>query len=168
MSTVSRSDLKLIVKQCLLEILGEGLAGEPLIEQHRAAPNRTQINGSAGAQRSSNARRRPEFDPRLDTPVGRGRQQNSVMKQAIKEGSGGNPILAEMLTDTAHTTLPTQLSHGDSMGSQLPGSVSHGIIQQEQFDGTPEDVFGEVAAPRADGSSHWADLAFASPFKKSA
>jgi hypothetical protein len=157
---LSRAELKLVVKECLLEILSEGLG--TVAPQARPQPSRNPINGSIREQRN----RRPTFDPRLDTPV---KGASNDLKEAIKRGSGGNPMLADMLADTAMTTLPSQLSGGDSMGMPSPGGGGIGkIAQQEQFSGSPEEVFGEAAMPRSDGSSHWADLAFMGQDKKSA
>ena len=74
-------------------------------------------------------------------------------------------MMADILADTASTTLASQLANGDRMGQPLAGSAvsvssSSSPVQQEQFHGNPEEVFGSAAMPRADGSSHWADLAF--------
>jgi hypothetical protein len=72
--------------------------------------------------------------------------------------------MADILADTAMTTLPMQLGHEPPTHS---GGGSHGIVQQEQFHGDPTEVFGAGGHMREDGSSHWADLAFM-PAKKSA
>jgi hypothetical protein len=110
---------------------------------------------------------RPAFDPRLDTPIVGGRNPTQALKEAIKQNSGGNPVMADILADTAMTTLPNQLSNGDSMGMPGLGTTVNRAPLQEQFSGEVDDVFGDVAAPRADGSSYWSDLAFM-PSKKSA
>lgn len=170
---LTKAELKMIVKQCLVEILSEGL--NPAQFQQSPAPA-SSVRGSVTEQRHAQPRRRPAFDPALDTPLrgtgGSARLPSDTMREAVIRGSGGNPILADILADTAMTTLPTQMSAGhDSVGGAMadPSSVSrnHIPVQQEQFNGTPEQVFGEVAAMRADGSSHWADLAFGPPNKKS-
>jgi hypothetical protein len=75
--------------------------------------------------------------------------------------------MAEILADTAMTTLPQQLHHGDSMiyrsTSDLIGDNSGHA--QEQIYGEVADIFGKGAELRADGSSRWADLAFMPPKK---
>jgi len=81
---------------------------------------------------------------------------------AVNEGSGGNPILADMLADTAVTTLQAQEQHGHNGAGVAPRAA-----QNEQFDGSPDEVFGSGGRPRGDGSSYWADLAFM-PTKKPA
>lgn len=155
----SREQLKMLVKECLLEILNEGLGGaQPM----RSPARNPQISGTSAV---SEGRRRQAFDPRLDTPVSRpAPRAPDPFHEAVKREAGGNPVMAAILADTARTTLPTMMSHGDpSSGQGSPSMIS----QQEQFHGTPEEVFGEAAMMRPDGSSHWADLAFA-PAKKTA
>ena len=169
---LTKAELKMIVKECLIEILSEGLGS---MQAPARPPVGRAVNGTVREQRTANGRRKPEFDPRLDTPIGNGRQATDALKEAIKREAGGNPIMAAILADTAMTTLPTQLSNGDSMGTPSPGSSGtapisrdHAPTQQEQFAGDPTEVFGMGGAPREDGSSHWADLAFMPAGKKSA
>lgn len=148
----SREELKSLVKVLLVEVLREGLGGlQP------ASPRRD----VAVEARSS---KRRAFDPRLDVPASR-RAQSDAMREAVRREAGGNPMLADILADTAVTTLPTQISHGDS-GS--PGGEPHpGMQMHEQVSGELSDVFGAVADAREDGTSYWADLAF-TPSKKQA
>lgn len=159
----SKDQLKQIVRELMVEILSEGLGN--------FAPSRPSVAGTVREQAS--ARRRPEFDPRLDTKLTGNRLPTDALKQAIRENSGGNPVLADMLADTAMTTLPNQLANGDRMGRPGEGTgtsmaaLRQGAPLQEQFTGDPSDHF-EGAEARADGSSHWADLAFMTPGKKSA
>jgi hypothetical protein len=146
---MTRDDLKVIVKECLLELLNEGLGNAP---RRAGAP----IAGLAQERRAP-GRRAPAFDPRLDVPLAGGRTPSAALQETIKRESGGNSVMADILADTAATTLPAQLAHGDSaLGSSFPLPA-----QQEQFSGSPEDAFGS-------GADRWADLAFAEPKKKSA
>jgi hypothetical protein len=64
--------------------------------------------------------------------------------------------MESILSDTAQTTLKAQLAHGDvgSLSSGGGASAPRGPVQEEQFAGTPEQVFGEEA------TSRWANLAF--------
>ena len=69
-------------------------------------------------------------------------------------------MMADILADTAMTTLPKMMSSGDS-SSKYSGGSSPRAIQVEHFSGSPEDVFGDEVA------SKWANLAFMeSPNKK--
>jgi len=150
---MSRSELKSIVKECLIEILNEGFRSVQAPSMPRqVAEQRARSN-------------RPTFDPKLDSPISK-RGPTDALRNAIKEGAGGNPVLADMLADTAMTTLPSQLGHGDSMGTPMEGTSmrpggQHATAQQEQFVGNPDEVFG-------DGSARWADLAFMDVAKKTA
>lgn len=168
----SRDQLKALMRELLIEILAEGLpigqTGTGMVRP--PAPGRAPIQ--AEGRRLANGRRQPQFDPRLDTPVG-GRTPTDHLKETIRRESGGNPIMADILADTAMTTLPSQLSNGDSMGGGMPGGPApammgqHAPNQQEQFHGDPSEVFGFGGQMREDGSSHWADLAFMGTGKKS-
>ncbi len=151
----SRQELKDIVKECLLEILSEGMGS-----QVSRATSVTEVMGRHGQAQTLRqaAPTRKRVHP-LDEPVGHGRMQTQALKEAIKREAGGNPIMEAIFADTAKTTLPKMLSGGDSqIGSSTPsmGAVPGAIGQTEQFNGTPEDIFG-------DASSRWANLAFNVP-----
>ena len=167
----SRDQLKALMKELLIEILSEGLGN---VASPARPLNRAPINGVQTEQRLANGRRKPAYDPRLDSPIGNGRAPTDALKEAVKRESGGNPILADILADTAMTTLPTQMGHepptrADAMGGG-GGSLSrdHAPNQREQFNGDPSEVFGDGGQLREDGSSHWADLAFMPAVKKTA
>jgi len=146
---MSRSQIKALVKECLIELLSEGLGNIDAIAQQTPRPT------ISGVAESRSRKQQQKFDPRLDTPVSQGRSQTNALKEAIKREAGGNPIMESIFADTAMTTLPSQLSHGD-VASPHPGRTMAppGVTQQEQFVGAPEDVFGE------DTTSRWANLAF--------
>lgn len=168
---MSREQLKALVKECLLELLSEGLGDVGSVSRparREPVPPRVPISGVAEGRQRGGQRKAPEFDPRLDTPIGGGRQPTDALKRAIKQNAGGNPIMESIFADTARTTLPAQLAHGDVGALPQPdGSMSSGApqgpAQQEQFNGSPEQVFGEESASR------WASLAFMdAPAKKTA
>lgn len=156
----SREQLKALMKELLVEILSEGLGNARSVQ----SVNKTQIVGESVVRSNVNPRRKT-FDPSLDIPVKNSTShQTDFLKESIRMTAGGNSCMADILADTAMTTLPTQLAHGDQVGQQSTnGSASPGN-GQEQFDGDPTEVFG-LGPPRSDGSSHWADLAFM-PAKK--
>lgn len=157
---MSKEQLKAIVKECLLELLSEGLGDVSRLAPRREPQlGRTNIGGVSESK--GKARRTQEFDPRLDTPIG---GANAALRESIKRNAGGNSIMESIFADTAMTTLQSQLAHGDSGGAPVEGTAKpSGVTQQEQFSGTPEQMFGEETASR------WADLAFMeSPTKKTA
>ena len=152
---ISKMQLKAIVKECLVEILQEGL-GSLSASQYGPA-----INLPMSESRNPPAKKQAKISP-LDMPAypprGAGRHTNAMM-ETIKNESRGNPIMAEILADTAMTTLPKMMSGGDSIAEGTSGGHSR-MSQQEQFAGTPEQVFGE------DVASKWANLAFSDPPSK--
>lgn len=143
----SRDELKAIVKQCLIEILSEGIGANKFL-----APQTQKISGFS--EQKTNRGSRQGFNPALDTPIKQ--QTPSPLKEAIRREAGGNKLMESIFADTAATTM---MASGDGSG----GAPAHALTQQEQFNGNPEQVFGEESAGR------WASLAFAdSPVKKSA
>ena len=153
----SRSQLKAIVKECLVEILTEGLGG--------FAPQQSvqsQLSAEGVTRRPQQQLTRQQRPSPLDEPVSQGRIPSAALKEAIKREAGGNKMMAEIFADTAKKTLPNMLSGGDTLAAN-PGNSGPGTNQQEQFHGTPEQVFGE------DNAAKWAHLAFTDgPTKKSA
>lgn len=142
---MTRKELKSLIKECLVEILTEGLGGsldasvgsvKGMAESRQAKPRQQPPKGR-------------QFDPRLDAPVGQ-RRANPALSQAIAAESGGNPLMASILADTANTTLQEMLS-AESRGP----SAATGHYERQVEAAAPEDLFGEEAAGR------WADLAFA-------
>lgn len=117
---VSRSDLKSIVKECLVEILSEGI-GSTVVESKKAPPRPSPVVES-----------RKRFDPNLDTPLAQ------VQRQKINTG---NPIFDDILADTAKTTLPSMLQAESSKRPQATGTVER-LVESSN----PEDLFGDEAA----------------------
>lgn len=136
----------MLIKDCLVEILSEGLGQELNEVRYQSRPAIT------GRSSTPANRRQQQKDPYLDRKVTP--QIRNALQEAIKNEARGNSLMADLLADTAVTTLQSQYASGDNNPSPMPGGPGPGISQQEQFSGNPEDVFGEAA-------SKWADLAFA-------
>jgi hypothetical protein len=150
----SRDELKAIVKQCLIEILSEGIGSSSKFQTQHAS----KISGVV-EQRVHNPRL--AFDPSLDTPIKR--DVPNTLKETIKRSAAGNKMMESIFADTAVTTLPQMAAHGDTASVVSSAAPAHAITQQEQFNGSPEQVFGTESASR------WASLAFAdATVKKSA
>jgi hypothetical protein len=166
---LTRGELKALIKECLVEILSEGLGNVQAAASRPLPPGRMPIQGSvregkANGRTNGNGRRVPDYDPRLDTPLAGGRKVTDTLKDQIKLNAGGNPIMESILADTAVTTLAT-LAGDKSLGSAAVAAAGghtearSGIPQVEQINGRPEEVFGEEAASR------WSALAFMDPKK---
>jgi len=142
---MARKDLKVLIKECLVEILAEGL-GEDLNEATARRPRRkatatqpkyrSMLNPSEGSSGGMSDR-------------AQGGIPTSALKNAILESAQGNSVMQDIFADTAMTSLPTLL---ESAGPQSPapraGSVEHLVANS-----SPEEVFGEDA-------DRWASLAF--------
>ena len=158
MSKFTRNQLKDLVKECLVEILSEGLSSTQtqssrsddmsnMMEERQPSriaqasrkvplPARSQspaLNSTVFSPNQSQARRP------APPPVG-------PRRSAIVESVGqitNDPILSQILADTASTTLQEQLG----AESARPGSPS-----MAESVGSLTDMF--------DGAQHWATLAF--------
>ena len=93
MAKVKRSVLKEIVKECLLEILFEGIDSEPGYEEEEP------IREARQPRRTSRPSKKPT-------------QKKRVMKEAPAEaaiqGLTQDPVMAAIYADTARTTLQEQ------------------------------------------------------------
>lgn len=144
---ISKSQLKSIVKECLIEILSEGIgqSSGQLAERLHKPLNKSQpavVTQSSILQQNA-AKTRMQLS-------------SNALKEAIKRESGGDKIMADILADTAANSLPTMLEN-DRSKTHLPPT---GTVERLVASATPDQLFGEDAA------SKWAALAFADPIKK--
>ena len=127
---LSKSELKSIVKECLLEILSEGIGSKNILSTHSRDMSLSKKISEA--------------------PVKRIAQNNSI-REAIKREASGDRIMEEILADTAASTLPKFMQAGEG---KHPIHQPTGLVEQVVSQTNPEDIFGEEAM------SKWADLAF--------
>ena len=144
MAKLSRTKLKSIIKECLIEILAEGLAsdrGNQISESLR--PARTQSKGFRS--------KRP-FIPKntaLDAI-----KYDTGFEQAVSQRVSAvtsDPVMSSIFADTAKTTLQEQIQ-GEPSGR---GSMTD---MSEAFEAPANDVSNiEVFS---DAAANWATLAF--------
>jgi len=162
MSKLSRSALKGIVKECLIEILAEGLVSpspaasmskreslkEDLIRTHDLPP-RTYQNSSRKSKQSHRSY--------LDT-ISFDKKESKKLDQHAKQAVSkitSDPVMSEILADT----LKRQSIQETRMSNKQV--AANGDAAAKMVDSaTPESLFG------ADASSKWASLAFAAPITK--
>lgn len=138
---MTKSDLKALVKECLVEILSEGLGNlQSTVKNQPIIPKANFVESS---KRHS------------DVVASSHRQASAHLKETIRREAGGNKIMESILADTASSTLPKMMQNE---GRQQP--VPGGRVEQIVASVNPEDLFGDEAA------SKWADLAFMSPSTK--
>ena len=129
MAKVTKSHLKSIVKECLLEILSEGLGAS-----------------KSTNTRSSALRRKKEVE---DKRLKEHRQKFEVRVDDAVSTITENPIMQSILQDTARTTLQEQIANETPTSSQpgvsAPGGTSGpGINLDSIFDG-PNENWGKLA-----------------------
>lgn len=157
MSTISRSALKGIVKECLVEILQEGINTEEnqsvsLTERkkssHRAVTGRGSVIGKAERnQKPKNTKRQ--------------RLEESKRAQDTANSITADPVLASILTDTALTTMQEQSSveRVGPTGVSVASAASGDMAARQAASSDPADLFSE-------SSSNWAALAFPESSRK--
>jgi hypothetical protein len=137
MAKLTRTALKSIVKECLVEILAEGLAstGETLLESKT-----TQV-------------RRPKAKKTSSASFNNKRTISETLLNKINSTTT-DPVMADILKDTALNTLPNQLGADQNMS--FVNRVSQGDqATKVMAESDPLDMF--------EGASNWETLAFSKP-----
>jgi len=149
---LSRDDLKGIVKECLVEILSEGLTSttQALAESRKASlKGETHVAGRQAQNPRAAMADRMSFLPKSATPT----QRNLIDRNSINAASH-DPIIQEMLADTAlrgtQIVEETRMSANDH---QVMVESSGDAAAKTMLRSDPADVFGDM-------SSKWATLAF--------
>ena len=143
MAKVKRSVLKEIVKECLLEILFEGIDSEPGYDEEpirearqprRRAPRPSSKQDLAAAvQRSTRNKRSLE------------KQSNDTYGSAVNELTD-DPMMASIFADTAQTTLQEQRA---GEGRRMPADNAAAVVESVE---DLSDIF--------EGANNWASIAF--------
>ena len=164
MAKLSRTVLKEIVKECIVEIFEESFfaKGNPISE---SKSNKRDYIDESNYQR----KRRPKVDreysntrPSLDNvSYGSNTVKNERFDNKINEVTKSitsDPLMAEIFKDTAKTTMQSQASA--ETGRRQPSVLASGdkaALKANQSD--PMDLFAESAGK-------WATLAFSNPVNK--
>jgi hypothetical protein len=153
MGSLTRSDLKDIVKECIIEVMLEGLRADskPQLQKESTQRESTQrdqplsmkkhldsISFSAGAAKVAD-----QAQGRRSTITA----VSNLVSEFPKEQQG---IMQQMFEDTARNTLPGQLT-----ADRNPAAAQSQMNEVASSD--PMKIF--------DGASNWADLAFAATKK---
>lgn len=145
MSKLLRSELKEIVKECLVEILSEGIGNKKRKVSKKPRQPRQYENKMNSAQ--AKKRHYLESIEYGDIPVVKDKTKKKLNSNITKD-----PVLNSILADTAKTTLQEQLS-AERRGNSAPtGNMDKAAQIVNQSD--PTTIFGSEAA------SKWAQLAF--------
>jgi hypothetical protein len=142
MAKVSRAVLKDLVKECLVEILAEGLTStvNTISESKSRRPRKS--------KKSRDDRISPEVFQKRNKML---LEKTSTISDSRKETISNltdDPMLQEIYADTAQTTLLEQ-KVGEGKGNNY---VPTDAAQKMVYDNDLEDLF--------EGSQNWASLAF--------
>ena len=147
---LSRDELKSIVKECLVEILSEGIVGtKQQLDENRkdnfsSQPQRLQSTQNV----RSNVADKISFLPKNNQNSSM--QQPRVNRQAINEASS-DPMIQAMLADTALRGTP--IMEDNRRGAESMIAVQGDVAAKAMLKSDPIDIFSESA-------SKWATLAF--------
>ena len=139
MAKMSRNQLKSLIKECLVEVLIEGLntsSSESFLQEvktKKISPKR-----KTTASRTRPALDNVRFDQRVNESV---------------NACTNDPILGNILADTARTTLQEQITEEGKSSHLHQVSMNGDPAAQAASSGDPVDMFGEAA-------NNWAALAF--------
>ena len=138
MAKMTKRQLKTIVKECLVEILSEGLASGD------------NIASSALRESSSSRERRKEKIQQEEERLSQHRKKFEVRVDDTVSHVTSDPIMQSILADTAKTTLQEQMSHEGPNGSSSiltdgdAAPSSSGINLDNIFSG-PKQNWSELA-----------------------
>ena len=149
--------LKDIVKECLVEILAEGLVQDSGTPSKRASLHESiretasvsqQRRARSKNERQGNSPKKPGY---LDN-ISFGKSNTPPPEPVKSLNLTKDPVMNEILADTAATTLREQASGESRRGASraAPSDEAARIVDQAPL----EDIFGSA-------SQNWADLAFA-------
>jgi len=141
MAKVSRSMLKSIVKECLVELLAEGLSGgdtESLAESIKKRPRKS-IPSEPQSDVYSNFNKQMKVNASFEEKT----------KQVISNATS-DPVMASLLEDTAKTTLQEQntADRPNQFAAKPTDTYSQAVSESD-----PMEMFGGA-------SNNWAALAF--------
>tara|TARA_Y100001963_G_C6635172_1_gene378225 strand:- start:197 stop:628 length:432 start_codon:yes stop_codon:yes gene_type:complete len=137
MAKMTRGQLKSIVKECLVEILSEGLSSDS--EQ------------SAISLKESTRTKRKERIKQEEERLRQHRQKFEVKVDDTVTNVTSDPIMQSILADTAKTTLQEQMRHEGPSSTSSPMMPANGAPAGPGID--LSDIF---SGPK----QNWADLAF--------
>ena len=138
MAKVKRSVLKEIVKECLLEILFEGIDSEPGYDEEE--PIREARRPRASRPSPSRNLHAAVQEKQIRKPK---RMREDVTQQAVAELTT-DPMMASIFQDTANTTLQEQVE-----GRRVPADGAAAAVNSAD---DMSDIF--------EGAGNWAAIAF--------
>ena len=175
MNSKSKTALKNIVKECLIEILAEGLVGNntATLRESRELRGAMQESYEKNSSRRISesvlqqptqvakskvaSQKRPSYLDSIKMGVdSAAEKQTTAIREKVKSITD-DPIMSDILADTAMTTLREQKEGSRAYGPSVMsgGDQAAKIVDQS----SPEELFGG-------NSDKWANLAFAPSIRR--
>jgi len=146
MAKLSRDLLKGIVKECLVEILSEGLS-QGTLNEVVTQPRKIKADQPP-------RRRGPDL-----ISMGPQKSNNQAIEKKIQRAAGGNSIMESILRDTAKNTLPNMLASENRDTAGMVQRTTRGdSATKAMAQADPMSIF--------EGASNWATLAFSNSSKE--
>lgn len=148
---LSKGIIKEIVKECLIELLAEGLVSN---NRHNQIPKKAKtLKENMIMSSGSGKKTHPSYLESINFKNSKQTHQKNEKLNQIASSVTKDPILSEMLMDTAHTTLQDQIA-AESKKGYVPSGAGDQAQQIVESSSDPSELFGEET------SSKWAALAF--------
>ena len=156
----TKSHLKSLVKECLLEILHEGAGSSDSHQSTRMMAEGMDDRRPPQRNHSERPARRGSSLDSISWKKNEDKIENTNFSNTVKALTSqitSDPVLSDIFADTAMTTLQEQVSaeRGGPGGISLPTSAAGDNAALIVNSSTPEELFSESAG-------NWAALAFGS------
>jgi len=154
----TKSHLKSLVKECLLEILHEGAGSADISQDTRMMSEGTDSIRPAQRRHTERPNRRGSSLDNVSWKRNEDKVKNTNFSNTVKHLTSqitSDPVLSDIFADTAMTTLQEQVGaeRQGPAGMSLPTSAAGDKAARIVNSSTPEELFSESAG-------NWAALAF--------
>ena len=123
MAKISKTALKGLIKECLVEILQEGLATQLMTSDSTSKKRKRKLSSLSTVppevREQHDPRTRRNYNPALDTPISSLSERVSPTIARVSN----DPSIQALLEDTAATTLKTQHDAENQRGPQAQTDV---------------------------------------------
>tara|TARA_R110001592_G_scaffold136711_2_gene354037 strand:- start:768 stop:1226 length:459 start_codon:yes stop_codon:yes gene_type:complete len=147
----TKAALKSIVKECLIELLAEGLSDTETINESKSL--KSTFNKVSNNNISSNSNKRYLNDIKKDIDNSKTFNEDRISETVSKITK--DDVMSQILADTARTTLVAQGNSASGANIMTAGDAAAKASLQSD----PMELFSESAGK-------WANLAFSGPLGK--
>ena len=147
MAKVTKKMLKGIVKECLVEILSEGLGDAEVVTENRKKKKSTSKKRSIFDQMDEAFERKPDSYDRISF--------DEKVDQAASAATSDH-ILQSILADTARTTLQEQIGHEQQIPTVTHASQGHSAPLSPSVGGTSAGI--DISSLFGEATKNWGEV----------